>query len=70
VIEFEQTAPGRTQVIVYDILGNAVTEPSAGQSFHAGNNQVKWDTTPHAPGIYFVKIKQQDAEKTLRITVK
>jgi hypothetical protein len=70
VIEFEQTAPGRTQVIVYDILGNAVAEPSAAQSFHAGNNQVKWDTTPHAPGIYLVKIKQQDAEQTIRVTVK
>jgi len=69
VIEFEQRSAGRTQVTVYDILGNAVAEPSRDQAFSAGTNQLKWDTTPLSPGIYFIRIKQHDAEKTIRITV-
>jgi hypothetical protein len=69
-IEFEQLSNGRTQVLVYDILGNIVADPSHNQLFGTGTNQVRWDTTPLSPGIYLVRIKQQDAEKTIRVTVK
>lgn len=68
-IEFDQVSAGHTQVTVYDILGNAVAQPSREQAFTAGTNQLKWDTTPLSPGIYFIKIKQQDAEKTIRVTI-
>ena len=55
MVSFSVPAEMEVQVVVYDMLGRAISELANGV-YVTGNYELNWDASKQASGIYFVKM--------------
>ena len=55
MVSFSVPAEMEVQVVVYDMLGRAISELANGV-YVPGNYELNWDASSQASGIYFVKM--------------
>ena len=55
MVSFSVPAEMEVQVVVYDMLGRAISELANGV-YVPGNYELNWDANSQASGIYFVKM--------------
>lgn len=69
-VEFELMQPGTTSVEVYNVLGVLVHVLASNGQFTAGTHRLDWNTENFPEGMYFIKIKQDTAETTVKVLLK
>jgi len=67
-IRFELPAAGRVELAVYDAAGRRVAVLADGYET-AGEHEVVWDTTGHAPGVYLYRLTAGSAALVRRFVV-
>jgi hypothetical protein len=66
-IGFSLPAPGEYTLTIYNILGQAIEE-FAGHA-EAGVQEISWDASSHASGIYFYKLEAGDFTETRKMVL-
>ena len=69
-VEFELMQAGTTSVEIYNVLGVLVHVLASNGQFTAGTHRLDWSTENFPEGMYFVKIKQDTAETTVKVLLK
>lgn len=69
-IQFKQTQSGKTTIAVYNVLGNLVQQLATNEYYTVGNHNIDWETDRLPEGMYFVKITQNEASKTIKVLLK
>lgn len=54
-IRLGPSLPAKATIVVYDLLGREVCQLKRNQS----ERNIKWDTRPLAPGVYFLKLRDE-----------
>lgn len=72
-IPFALPAPGKVQLVIYDLLGQEVRTLVSGD-YSAGNHSIAWDTTdqnsvPVSSGVYFYRLEVNDQVMVKKMTL-
>ena len=65
-IRFDIANTGKTELAVYDILGNKLEE-LVNEDLNAGSYTAEWNATQFSSGVYFCRLSSQDFSETKKM---
>jgi hypothetical protein len=68
-ISFDMADRNKVTVLVYDVLGNVVSNLSQTSDFEKGNNNISINTSNLAGGVYYISLQVNGAKETKKLII-
>ena len=69
LINPEQTINNKVTILVYNVLGNLVSNLSQSNDFEKGNNTIQLNTSNLASGVYYITLDINGAKETKKLII-